>query len=176
MTQLASEPGPLAYATGVRAAVSARAWRVLLWVGIAHLAAVLVLLAASVPAQVQLAGFFRNEPTFDWFVMGMLAEVVSVHVMMLGNALAVAGYWAGSRGRSPRRWFLIYVPTQLSLMLLLWLIVVVLAAASPHALSPSSSVGVSYVPAVVLPFAYVVLNLPLSLLLIRNIRRACFAA
>jgi hypothetical protein len=164
----------LTYATGVRGVLSPRGWRVLFGLGAVHLAAALVLLASSVPSLLRLAELIQEAPRGDWFVRGMLAQTMGLFVMVFVNGLAVAGYWIGSRGGSPRRWFLIYVPTQLSLIVLLYAVAIALTAASPHQISPTSSVGVSWINLLIWPAASVVLNLPLFLLLFRRIRRACF--
>jgi hypothetical protein len=175
MSQAAGDARVLPYSSFEGNSFAARHWRRLLWLGAVHLVVMLVLIGVSVPGFLLLAQMLGGQPRGDWFVMALVAQALALLVMMLANGLAVAGYAAAVRGRSPRRWFIVYVPTQLALMTLQYALLIVLAAASPHQPSPTSSIGVSQVGLVVMPVAYVVVNLPLFLLLFPRIRRGCFA-
>ena len=176
MSQAVSHTVPITYATGVRGTLSTGGWKALFRVGVVHFAVLVALLVATSKGLLMLVELLRPAADPDWFVLAMVGRTVAIYVMVTANALAVLGYWAGFRGRSPRKWFLVYVPTQLALMLLEFATSVVLVAASPHQVSPTSSVGVSVATVFVLPLAYVVLNLPLFLLVFPRIRRGCFAA
>ena len=123
---------------------------------------------------VSLADFLRDAPVYNWYVISLIVSMAAVPAMLLANGLAVAGYAAGVRGRSPRRWFLVYVPVQLSLMALIQGIITAQAIAGPYQLTPSSSIGTHWLGAVLLPSAFVLINLPAFLLLFRKIRRGCF--
>ena len=175
MAQASGEAGVLTYAGDARAQVSARGWRVLFWVGAVHLALLIFLLVASSPGMLPLVDIVQGAPRDDWFVQAMIAQGACMYVMVLVNALAVAGYWAAWRGRPPRPWFMAYVPTQLALMGLLLGLTIAMAAASPHQLTPTSSIGTSYFALVIMVPMFAVLNLPLFLLLLPRIRRGCLA-
>ena len=174
MTRVTGETEVLAYATGSPADLSKRGWRILLWVGAIHLLVLLVPAALSVRGFVFMGEFLRDARVYNWFVMGMLGLSVGLPVMILANSLAVAGYAAGLNGRSPRRWFLIYVPTQIVLMLIMYGLAVAMAAASPYQVTPNSSMGMHKYTAAMMPVGYIVINLPLLLLLFPRIRRSCF--
>jgi len=169
-------PKVLTYATGSPSAVSPRGWRILLWVGGVHLAAMLLVIVFHVRNLVSFAHFIHGAPVYNWYVIALIVSMTAVPAMLLANALAVAGYAAGVNGRSPRRWFLIYVPVQLSLMALLQGIITAQAIAGPYQLTPNSSIGTHWLGAVLLPFAFALINLPAFLLLFRKIRRGCFGA
>jgi hypothetical protein len=175
MAQAAGEAGVLAYAGDAGASVSPRGWKVLFWVGAAQLAAVVLLMAASSPGMLPLFDMLKGASRSDWFVQSLIAQMIGLYVMVAANALAVAGYWAAWHGRPPRPWFMAYAPTALVLMALLVGLTVVMAANSPHQLTPSSSIGTSYFALVIMVPMFVVLNLPLFLLLFPRIRRGCLA-
>ena len=175
MSQAVGDPRVLPYSTPELSALSPRRWRHLLWLGVAHLVVMVALIGISVPGVLMLVGLLAGEPWRDWFIVGLVAHNASIPIMMLANALAVAGYAAAVRGRSPRRWFLLYVPTELALMALQYGLLLLLTGNSPLQTSRSSSVGVSGIALFIMPAAYVILNLPLFLLLFPRIRRACFA-
>jgi hypothetical protein len=175
MSQAAGGARVLPYSSFGANTFAARRWRQLLWLGVVHLAAMVGLIGVSVPGMQALVQTLGGQPRGDWFVMAMLAQAAAMFLMMLVNGLAVAGYATAVRGRSPRRWFLAYAPTQLALMALQYALLIVLVAASPHSSSPTSSIGVSQVSLFIMPVAFVILNLPLFLLLLPRIRRACFA-
>jgi hypothetical protein len=172
----AAAPKVLTYATGTPSTLSPRGWRILLWVGGVHLAAMLVVIVFHVRNLVSFAHFIHGAPLHNWYVIALIVSMAAVPAMLLANALAVAGYTAGLKGRSPRRWFLIYVPVQLALMALLQGIITAQAIAGPYQLTPNSSVGTHWLGAVLLPLAFSLINLPAFLLLFGKIRRACFAA
>jgi hypothetical protein len=173
MSQAAGDARVLPYSSFEASSFPLRRWRQLLWLGVVHLAAMLVLIGVSVPGMLMLV--VSGQPLSDWFVMAILAQGAALLLMMLANGLAVAGYAAAVRGRSPRRWFLVHAPTQLALMALQYGLLIVLTAASPHWSSPTSSMGVSQVSLIIMPVAYVIVNLPLFLLVFPGIRHACFA-
>ena len=173
MTQAAGEAGVLTYAGGVRAPLSARGWKALFCVGVTHLAVIVSLLVATSKGMLVLIGIVRDAPRDDWFLRLMAGQVAGLYAMVAVNALAVAGYWAAWRRRPPRPWFLAYVPTQLALMGLILGATIVLAAGSPHQLTPTSSIGTSYFALVIMVPMFAVLNLPLFLLLVPRIRRGC---
>ena len=106
----------------------------------------------------------------------MLVNSAEIPVMALTNALAVAGYWAGLQRRSAARWCRIYVPTELSLMALLFGTTTAMLLHGQYNVTPTSTVGTSPMALLVMPTAFTVMNLPLVLLLFPQIRRACFAA
>ena len=172
----AAAPKVLTYATGAQSTLSPRGWRILLWVGGVHLAAMVVVIVFHVRSLVSFAHFMQGAPIYNWYVIALIVSMAAVPAMLLGNALAVAGYAAGVQGRSPRRWFLIYVPSQLSLMALQQGIITAQAIAGPYQLTPNSSIGTHWLGALLLPFAFALINLPAFLLLFPRIRRACFAA
>lgn len=171
----AAEPNLLTYAAGANAGLSCRGWHILFWVGAIHLVAVLLLAALSVPSFLRMWEFLRAGTFRHWFPLAMLINNAEVPVMALANGLAVAGYWSGLRGQSPARWFRIYVPTQLALMVLFFGITVAMLIHGPYQVTPSSMVGATPIAFAVMPVAFVVMNLPLVLLLIPKIRRSCFA-
>ena len=175
MAQATGEAGVLTYAGDGQTPVTARGWKVLFWVGAVHLASLIVLLVASAPGMLRLVDMVKDAPKDDWFVQTLGAQFLGMYVMVAANALAVAGYWAAWRGRSPRPWFMAYVPTQLALMALLLGATIVMAAASPHQLTPTSSIGTSYAALVFMVPMFAVMNLPLFLLVFPKIRRGCFA-
>jgi len=166
---------PLAYATGARPPLSRRAWKALLWVGVAQSAVMVAVLALSARALLSLFEFLRGQPILDWYVTGLLVHHFAVPAMGLTNVLALAGYAAGMRGRSPRPWFLVYVPTQLGFMAIQYAIAIALVAGSPHQVGPNSSVGTGAVRLVQLPVAFAIVGVPLLLLLFPRIRKGCFA-
>jgi hypothetical protein len=175
VTQTTEPPSLLAYATGTPPELSSRGWRKLFWTGAIHLLAMVTLTVFGSFGIAALVRFFRDIPIYNWFVIGMLIHNGSLLVMILANGIAVAGYAAGVNQKSPRRWFLIYVPTQLGLMLVQYGLTIALALGSPYQLTPSSSIGMSMFGVFVMPGAYALINLPLFLLLFPRIRRACFA-
>jgi hypothetical protein len=175
MTQVAGESNLLTYATGTPPELTRRAWKALFWVGIVHFAAFVVMLALTARGVLALFAFLHGQPVLDWYVIALLIQQFGMPVLGMMNLLAVAGYAAGMRGASPRRWFLIYVPTQLGLMVIQYAIAIVLVAGSPHQMGPSSSLGTTGWVLVFLPVGFVVLAVPLVLLLFPKIRRDCFA-
>jgi hypothetical protein len=142
---------------------------------VVHLALLVVMLVASGRGMLLLADTLKQGPRDDWFIQALAAQIVCLYVMVLGNALAVAGYRAARRGRPPRPWFMAYVPTQLALMALLLALTTAMAAGSPHQLTPNSSIGTSYFAVAIMVPMFVVLNVPLFLLLFPRIRRGCLA-
>ena len=173
MADSVAESNTLAYATGAPPELTRRAWRILLWLSAIHLLALLSLIGVTMRAMVSLFEFLRGASVLDWYVIGTIVHNGAGTVMMLVNALAVAGYAVALRGRSPRKWFLIYVPTQLALMLTVYALTIALALGSPHQVTPSSSMGMGRIAIVSAPVAFVIVALPLFLMLFPRIRRAC---
>ena len=166
----------LVYAKPSLSALSPSSWRVLLWVGVGHLVAVVVLLAVGLRGVLNAVAFVRTLPTHNWFVAGLFVSMLTTPVIVLMNVLAVAGYAAGARGRSPRRWFVIYAPVQAALMLIQSLVTAGMALAGTYTPpGTTTTVGVKPLGLLLLPLVYAVLGLPLFLLLFRRIRRGCFA-
>ena len=194
MSDLA-ETSPLTYATGPAVAhLSQRGWQILFWVGVAHLLILLGVLGATWASGGLVATFefARELPRDQLFPLAFLINLGVGPMMILANVLAVRGYWAGTRRKSPRRWFLIYAPVQIALVLLHWALFGYLAAASPYNYTPSASVpravatapnallgtatlAIEVTGLYVLPPFHALLALPLALLLIPRIRRACFS-
>jgi hypothetical protein len=191
-----AETSPLTYATGPAVAhLSQRGWQILFWVGAAHLLILLGVLGASwlSGGLVGTYQFARELPRDHPFPLAFLINLGIGPVMILVNLLAVRGYWAGTRRKSPRRWFLIYTPVQLALVLLHCGLLIYLAAASPYTYTPSrasvppalatapnvllatATLAIEVTGLYLLPPFHAVLALPLALLLIPRIRRACFS-
>jgi hypothetical protein len=167
---------PLTYATGAHSTLSQRGWRILFWVGLVHFVALVTMLAISFKGMMVLMNVLKGAPVFNWYVIGTLINNFGVPMLVLANALAVMGYWAGLHGRSPRPWFLVYAPVQLGMMLIQYGIMIPLAMHGLYRLTPHSAIGMSRVQLVTMPLAFVLVALPFWLLLIPKIRRACFAA
>ena len=185
-----AEENPLTYATGPAVAhLSARGWSILFWVGLVHLLLILGVLGAS-----WLSGglfamfqFARELPRNQLFPIAFLINLGIAPMMILVNVLAVRGYWAGTGRKSARRWFLIYTPVQIALVLLHWALITYLAAASPYhyahataAPAPApgpttATLGIEVTGLYWLPPVHAVLALPLTLLVVPRIRRACFS-
>lgn len=175
MSNLA-EANVLTYASGIHATLSQRGWRVLFWIGVAHFAGLLLLLSATAHGFTSMAAFADRPLMQNWFVMGMLINNAAVPIMALANGLAVAGYWMGLRGGSARPWFRIYAPAQLGMMAIHYAISIPLVIASPHQLTPNTVLAVSESSLLAMPPTHILIALPLWLLLVPKIRRACFAA
>ena len=166
---------PLPYATGAPSSLSRRGWKALFWVGTIHFGAFLGMLALSARGVLSLFEFLRGQAVLDWYVIALLIQQFGIPVMGFVNLLAVAGYATAMRGASPRTWFVIYLPTQMGLMLIQYAVAIALVAGSPHQMGPNSSLGTSRWILVGQPIAFIVLGLPLVLLLFPRIRRGCFA-
>jgi hypothetical protein len=175
MTQTAGETQVLTYATTAPGALTRRGWQSLFWVGLIHLLAALVAVGFASRGVFVLLEFLRDVPVYNWFAIGLLVHSATVPVMVLVNILAVFGYATGLGGRSPRKWFLIYVPTQLAIILLQDTILIVLASNSPYQVKPGASIGTHWIAVALMPVMHAVFMLPLFLLLFPKIRRACFA-
>ena len=195
-----AEENRLSYATGPAVAhLSGRGWRGLFWVGMVHLALVLGVLGMSW-ASGGLAGmyeFARELPRDRLFPIAFLITLGISPMMILVNVLGVRGYWAGLRRRSARKWFLVYAPVQGALVLLHWALLIYLAAAGPYTYTPAGGRLIPPRPAATTPTTFVVaapstlavevtglywllpvhalIALPLTLLLVPRVRRACFS-
>jgi hypothetical protein len=170
-----TEANVLTYASGMQATLSQRGWRMLFWAGVVHFLGLLLLIAATARGFVSLATFFRQAPLMqDWFMAGMLINNAAVPIMALANGLAIAGYWMGLHGRSPRQWFRIYAPAQLGMMAVHYAISIPLVMASPYKPTPNVVLAVSVWSLLAMPLVHLLIALPLWLLLVPKIRRGCF--
>jgi hypothetical protein len=194
-----SQSSTLTYATGERSQLSTRAWSILFWIAAAHLAVFLGLIALAwlQGGLGHIIDFIRDLPRDQVFPVAFLINLLIGPVVVLANILAVLGYRAGALHRSPRRWFVPYVPLQLSLLALQWGLAIYLVAAGPFVYSspppmiaPATAPTSGGVPIVTsatsvltmeaiglifMPLAQALIAFPLLLLLAPRIRRACFA-
>lgn len=175
----APSPAPtLQYATPPPATLTAQEWRNLFGWGVVYVVVLAALITFKPPG---IGRGLRDMPN-DPFAKITVLQILIAWGNVLGNALAVAGYWMASLGRSPRRVFQLYMPLQSALVLAMIALAIVMVAKSPFRFTPAGQnpgsfkiIVVPWTAIFTLAMFEVVFSLPLFALLIPKLRRGCFA-
>ena len=169
-------PHALSYVSGP-GATSTGAWRVAFWLGVIYLlllGAFLALLAMLLPDLLPLLG---GAPLREPFVVAFLLREAAPPAMAAMNLLAVLGYAAGLRGRSPRRLFLPYAAAQGCLIAVLLASTAYVVWHGPFRFTSGrgtpTTLALGPLRVAVAAVASLLLSLPLFALLIPRARQAC---